>query len=228
MMGHPDTVVMEERPVISRLEQEVGGFDAIAKLDERAIRNAQQRYFEIAAEYVDVTAGPQLVDKAPLLLNQAAFIHRLFPQSPFLLALRHPADVLLSCFVSNFNLNSAMANFLSLDTAAEFYDLTFRTWENARAILPLTVHTVIYERMVEDPSAVLRPIVEALGLEWHEDMLDHTKTAAERGLITTASYAQVTEPIYRRSVGRWQNYRKHLEPVLPVLAPWAQKFGYTI
>ncbi len=228
MMGHPDTVVMEERPVISRLEQEVGGFDAIAKLDERAIRNAQQRYFEIAAEYVDVTAGPQLVDKAPLLLNQAAFIHRLFPQSPFLLALRHPADVLLSCFVSNFNLNSAMANFLSLDTAAEFYDLTFRTWENARVILPLTVHTVIYERMVEDPSAVLRPIVEALGLEWHEDMLDHTKTAAERGLITTASYAQVTEPIYRRSVGRWQNYRKHLEPVLPVLAPWAQKFGYTI
>lgn len=228
MMGHPDTVVMEERPVISRLEQEIGGFDAIATLDEALIRKAQQRYFEIASEYVDVEAGPLLVDKAPLLLNQAAFIHRLFPQSHFLLALRHPADVLLSCFVSNFNLNSAMANFLRLDTAADFYDLTFRTWENARAILPLTVHTVMYEAMVEDPPAVLRPIVEALGLEWHENMLDHTKTAAERGLITTASYAQVTEPIYRRSVGRWQNYRNHLEPVLPILAPWAEKFGYTI
>lgn len=228
MMGHPDTVVMEERPVISRLEQELGGFDAIAALDEPAIRSAQQRYFEIAAEYVDVEAAPQLVDKAPLLLNQAAFIHRLFPSAHFLLALRHPADVLLSCFVSNFNLNSAMSNFLKLDTAAEFYDLTFSTWENARGILPLSVHTVIYEQMVEDPAAVLRPIVEALGLEWHEDMLDHTRTAAERGLITTASYAQVTEPIYKRSVGRWQNYRKHLEPVLPILAPWAQKFGYTI
>ena len=228
MMGHPDTVVMEERPVVGRLEQELGGFGKIAELDEPAITRAQSRYFEIAAEYADVDAGPVLVDKAPLLLNQAAFIHRLFPQAPFLFALRHPADVLLSCFVSNFSLNSAMANFLRLDSAADFYDLTFKIWENARAILPLDVKTVVYEQMVDDPAKVLRPVVEALGLDWHEDMLDHTKTAAGRGLITTASYAQVTEPIYRRSVGRWQKYRKHLEPVLPVLAPWAQKFGYTI
>lgn len=227
LMGHPDTVVMEERPVISRLEQEVG-FGAIATLDEPAIRKAQQRYFDIAGEYVDVNAAPLLVDKAPLLLNQAAFIHRLFPQSQFLLAIRHPADVLLSCFVSNFTLNNAMANFLRLDTAAEFYDLTFRSWENARRVLPLTVQTVIYEQLVEDPPAILRPVVEKLGLEWHEDMLDHTRTAAERGLISTASYAQVTQPIYRRSVGRWHNYRAHLEPVLPLLAPWVEKFGYTL
>lgn len=228
LMGHPDTVVMEERPVINRLLHELGGFDSISSLDEIAIRGAQQRYFEIASEYVEVSDDSLVVDKAPLHLNEAAFIHRLFPQAPFLLALRHPADVLLSCFVSNFNLNSAMANFLRLETAAEFYDLTFSIWENARRIFPLTVHTVVYEEMVEDAAAVLRPVVKALGLEWHENVLDHTKTAAERGLITTASYAQVTEPIYRRSVGRWHKYRKHLEPVLPVLAPWAEKFGYTI
>ena len=59
-------------------------------------------------------------------------------------------------------------------------------------------------------------------------MLDHRNTAAERGVITTASYAQVTEPIYRRSIGRWEQYRKHLEPILPVLSPWAEKFGYRI
>src|SRR5205814_636583 len=105
LMGHPDTVVMEERPVINRLEAEIGGFDAIASLDEAAIRDAQRRYFEIASEYVDVESGPVLVDKSPLLLNEAAFIHRLFPNASFLLALRHPADVLLSCYVSNFNLN---------------------------------------------------------------------------------------------------------------------------
>jgi tetratricopeptide (TPR) repeat protein len=228
LMGHPETVVMEERPVISRLKGELGGFEAIASLDRQAIRDAQRRYFEIAGEYADLGAGGQLIDKSPLLMNEAAFIHRLFPSSPFLLAIRHPADVLLSCYVSNFNLNDSMANFLRLDTAAEFYDLAFQSWENARGILPLTVHRVTYEEMVEDPPAILRPIVEALHLQWHEDMLDHRKTAAERGLISTASYAQVTEPIYRRSVGRWLNYRKHLEPVLPVLAPWTEKLGYTI
>jgi hypothetical protein len=228
LMGHPHTVVMEEHPVINRLKAELGGFAAIASLDEDAIRDAQRRYFEIAAEYADLSSGSVLVDKLPLLLNEAAFIHRIFPNAKFLLALRHPADVLTSCFVANFNLNDAMCNFLRLDTGAEFYDLTFRTWENARQVLPLNVHTVVYEQMVQDPPAILRPVVEALGLEWHEGMLDHTKTAAERGLIKTASYAQVTQPIYTRSVGRWERYRKHLEPVLPVLAPWIEKFGYTI
>jgi tetratricopeptide (TPR) repeat protein len=228
LMGHPDTVVMEEQPVINRLKAELGGFQAISLMDEAAIRKAQRRYFEIAAEYADLSTGSVLVDKLPLLLNEAALIHRLFPEALFLFAQRHPVDVLTSCYVANFNLNDAMCNFLRLDTAAEFYDLTMKTWENARKVLPLNVHTVVYEEMVQDPPAVLRPVVEAIWLDWHDDMLDHTKTAAERGQIKTASYAQVTQPIYTRSVGRWQNYREHLEPILPVLAPWIEKFGYTV
>jgi hypothetical protein len=59
-------------------------------------------------------------------------------------------------------------------------------------------------------------------------MLDHRTTAAQRGVISTASYAQVKEPIYNRSIGRWRNYRKHLEPILPVLEPWAAKLGYSL
>jgi len=49
-----------------------------------------------------------------------------------------------------------------------------------------------------------------------------------RGRIKTASYSQVAEPIYTRSSGRWRNYRKHLEPVFPILEPWARKFGYEL
>jgi len=59
-------------------------------------------------------------------------------------------------------------------------------------------------------------------------VLDHESTAKARGHIKTASYAQVVEPIYKRSAGRWENYRKHLEPVLPVLAPWAARFDYSL
>jgi tetratricopeptide (TPR) repeat protein len=228
LMGHPDVVVMEEQPVVRRLALEVGGFEAIAAMTEAQVRAAQQRYFEIAGEYAELAPGKLLVDKSPMLINDAAFIYRLFPNAPFILALRHPADVLLSCFVSNFRLNNAMSNFIRLDTSAEFYDLTFANWEQTRAVLPLDVRPIVYEQMVEDPSAVIRPLVEGLGLAWHEGMLDHTRTAADRGVITTVSYAQVTEPIYRRSVGRWEKYRKHLEPILPVLRPWAEKFGYTL
>jgi hypothetical protein len=72
----------------------------------------------------------------------------------------------------------------------------------------------------------VRPLFDWLGLDWREEALDHQSTAKSRGLITTASYSQVTEPIYKRAAGRWQRYRAHLEPIFPVVRPWVEKFGY--
>ena len=169
-----------------------------------------------------------LIDKSPLFLTKAVLIQRLFPNARFILALRHPCDVLLSCFMSNFRLNNAMSNFLRLEDAAEFYDLTFQHWERARALFPLNVHTIVYERLVEDVEAEVRPLFDFLGLDWRDEALDHRATAKARGLITTASYSQVVEPIYKRAAGRWEGYRHHLEPILPVLRPWVEKFGYSL
>lgn len=226
LMGHPDIEVMEEPPILRHLDLEFGGSDAIAELNEGQVRQAQKRYFELAANHVPLREGTLLVDKSPLYLQRIPQILRLFPDARFILALRHPADVLLSCFMSNFRLNSSMSNFLELDTAAQFYDLTWRMWEEGRALFDMPVQAVVYEKMIEDPESSLRPVVEALGLEWHSDMIDHEKVAKTRGVITTASYAQVTEPLYRKAAGRWLHYRKHLEPVLPTLRPWIEKFGY--
>jgi len=80
---------------------------------------------------------------------------------------------------------------------------------------------------VADRETELRALFDFLGLDWHDAVLDHQETAKKRGRIKTASYAQVIEPIYTRSAGRWEKYRKYLEPVLPVLRPWIEKFGYT-
>lgn len=46
-------------------------------------------------------------------------------------------------------------------------------------------------------------------------------TSKARGAIVTAS-----EPLNNRSSGRWRRYAKQLEPVLPVLLPWAERLGY--
>jgi len=54
----------------------------------------------------------------------------------------------------------------------------------------------------------------------------HEKVARGRGRIKTASYAQVTEPIYNRAVYRWTRYREMLEEVAPTLRPWAERQGY--
>jgi tetratricopeptide (TPR) repeat protein len=228
LMGHPDVEVMEELPVLFRLRGETGGFDSISRMDEAEVRRLQDRYFALAGEYAELRDGSLLVDKSPLHMQNLAQIYRLFPDARVILALRHPADVVLSCFMAKFRMNTSMANFVQLDTIAEFYDLSFALWEQSLSLFPMTVHTIVYEQMIEDQEGVIRPIIEALGLAWDAAMLDHQRTAEARGLITTASYAQVTQPLYRGAIGRWQHYRKHLEPVLPVLAPWAEKFGFSL
>jgi hypothetical protein len=43
--------------------------------------------------------------------------------------------------------------------------------------------------------------------------------------VTTPSAAQLARGLYDGS-GQWRNYREQMAPVLPVLAPWVDKFGY--
>lgn len=230
LMGHPDTVVLEEQPPLNNCDERIGGMTAIPGLDAAAVAETRRFYFDEVAKVAPKPLAPDrmLIDKSPLFLSKAVLIQRLFPNARFILALRHPCDVLLSCFMSNFRLNDAMSNFLRLEDAAEFYDLTFRHWERARELFGLKVHTIVYERLVEDVEAEVRPLLDFLGLSWRDEALDHRKTAKARGLITTASYAQVVEPIYTRAAGRWEGYRQHLEPIFPVMRPWVEKFGYRL
>jgi hypothetical protein len=226
LMGHAGVTVLEEAPVLQQVEREFGGFEAVPEMDEGQVLAARASYFRVAANYGYVSKSSLLVDKSPLQLTQVPLIHRLFPEANFILALRHPADAVLSCFFSNFRLNAAMANFLRLDTAAEYYDLVFQMWSRATDLLPVRVHPIRYEDLIRDPEGEMRSVVAALEIEWRSELTDHLSTAAARGLVRTASYAQITEPLYQRSVNRWHRYRTHLEPVMPTLQPWIDKFGY--
>ena len=228
LMADPSVLVLEEEPFLVEAENELGGIDALPQANAEAITSARDGYFA----RIEAQAGPigdrLVIDKHPMHLNKVAIARRLFPDARFILALRHPADVLLSCFITNFRINNAMANFLDLDDAAALYDLTFRHWEKARGLFDAPVREVVYERLVLDPARELRPLFDWLGLAWPDSGIDHQDAARRRGAVSTASYAQVVEPIYSRSAGRWAHYREHLEPILPMLAPWVERFGYSI
>ena len=228
LMSHPKIEVLEEEPALRESNYVIPDFGALPQVSADLVQTARDAYFDLAAKLTPLKLGNLLVDKNPLAVNAIPFILRMFPDARIILALRHPCDVVFSCFSTNFKLNDGMVNFLRMDTTAELYDLSFRFFERARDLLNPQVHTVYYEKIVEDRDAELRPLFDFLGLDWHDAVLDHETTARGRAYIKTASYAQVMEPIYKRSAGRWHNYRKHLEPVIPLLRPWADKFGYEI
>ena len=65
-----------------------------------------------------------------------------------------------------------------------------------------------------DLEGQARRMVEHCGLEWEEVCLAFHKT---RRSVQTASVAQVRQPIYRSSVGRWRPYKHLLQPLFRAL-----------
>ena len=228
LMGHPQIEVLEEEPTFRRAGEFLSDYPSLPTAPREAVLAAREAYFEEAAKRTPMHPGALIIDKNPLLVNGLPLIRRIFPDAKIILALRHPCDVALSCLITNFKLNDGMSSFLRLDTTAELYDLSFRFFHRVQQLLPMQTHKVMYERVVANQETELKALFGFLDLPWDPTVLDHQKAALERGRIKTASYSQVAEPIYTRSSGRWQNYRKYLEPIFPVLKPWIDKFGYEI
>ncbi|MDH7641092.1 tetratricopeptide repeat-containing sulfotransferase family protein [Sphingomonas oryzagri] len=228
LMGHPDAVVMEEEHAMQRTMARMGPAERIATLSEAEIADLRAHYWREVDAIVPHAPGQLVVDKFPLGLVGVAFVHRLFPDARYIFAERHPCDCVLSCFITRFRLNDAMANCLRLADAARLYDMALDVWAHARSVFPLAVHTIRYERMVADVEAELRPLADFLGLSWDERLVDHRGSAARRAYISSPSYAQVTEPLYKRAAGRWTRYADQMAPVLPILAPWCERMGYSL
>ena len=124
----------------------------------------------------------------------APLIHLLFPGARVIFAQRHPCDAMLSGFMQSFSPNLGMAHFLDIADAADFYDAAMAVWTASQAALPLNVHTVVYEELVRDPEAVLRPLLGFLGREWDARVLDHRATARTRGAIVTPATIRSPSP----------------------------------
>jgi tetratricopeptide (TPR) repeat protein len=227
LMNLSELQIFEEAPMVERVEAMLDSPGQVGTLSDGELELLRQAYFK-EANAVQALDGRTIVDKFPLHLVRIALIHRLFPEARLILVERHPCDVILSCFMARFQVNKAMVQFRTLEGAARLYDLAMTAWTRAEELLPLSVHRVRYEHMVADLAGEMRPLLAFLGLPWRDEVLDNHASAVRRRHIATASYAQVVEPIYSRAAYRWERYRSHIEPVLPILMPWIERLGYSI
>lgn len=232
LSGHPDIVVAEELPglhnatVCVAADKKKAVWDALVEMDHADIEEARYAYFNTFKEFgVQISPKQVFIDKLPLNLVYTPLIHRLFPDAKFILALRHPCDSVLSCYMQHFMLNEAMIHFSDLEDGARLYNLSFTAWEEAAAAMKFNVHEVRYENVVADLKSEVDRALQFLGLEWKEGMADFDALARARN-IRTPSAAQVRQKIYTRAKGRWHKYREFMGNAPEILRPWAEKFGY--
>ena len=167
-----------------------------------------------------------VIDKMPLNITKVPLIHRIFPNARHILALRHPMDSILSCWIQNFAMNAAMGNMLQLPRIADFYDNSMRIFDVATARYDLNVHRIRYENSVLDLEGVARGAIDFLGLAWQDELLDCQKTAKAWGRIHTPSYAQVVQPLYKSASDRWRACEHHLMQESIRVSNWITAYGY--
>ncbi|NUT01173.1 MAG: tetratricopeptide repeat protein [Sphingomonas sp.] len=226
LRGHPDVRVLEEVPILEHVAQSLGGIGNLRAVPIEQLTAARDDYFAALDEQIEPAFMGMVVDKMPLNMLSLPLIACLFPDARIIFAQRHPCDCVLSAFMQPFLLTNAMANFLDIVDAADFYDAALGLFTEAQECLGLPVHTLVYENLVTDPASTMRSLTEFLDLEWRPELLDHRATAAGRGAIKTPSYDSVSEPLSSRRRGRWNQYEPYLAPALPALLPWAKRLGY--
>ena len=226
LMGHPGTAVLEEFHMLRAAEAVLGPIEEAPSWSPYELERARDAYFADLDGHVGAGFDGLAIDKLPLNMVGLPMIHALFPDARIIFAQRHPCDCVLSGFMQSFALNDAMACFLTIEGAADLYAAAMAVFTKSCDLLPLSVHHLVYEDLVRSPEETLRPLVQFLGLDWRPELLDHRKTAKSRGAINTPSYDQVVRPLDKAPSGRWKRYAAQMEPVLPVLLPWAERLGY--
>jgi tetratricopeptide (TPR) repeat protein len=233
--SHPDMVSAEETtiflddafaPLKRNLPPDAYMLPVLEAASIPALQQSRATYFRsMELSIGSPIAGRLLLDKNPVLTFLIPAFVRIFPETKFLIALRDPRDVVLSCFMQPQPLNPITAAYLSLEGTAEDYAAIMSIWRTLAPLLPSPYLEVRYEDMVEDLESVARKTLDFLGVTWDARVLGFAEHARKK-MVRSPTYADVTQPVYKRARGRWRNYQKYLEPHLAKLEPFVKAFGY--
>lgn len=169
---------------------------------------------ELASNYLNYTRSlahgeRRIVDKMPGNFLHLGFIHILFPNAKIIHCQRDPRDACISMFCTQFP--SGVPYSYNLYKLGAFYSQYERTMEHWRKVLPAdTMIEMEYETLVTNQETEICRLLGFLGLDWNDACLAFYD---QKRPVHTASDTQVTKPLYSTSIGRWNNFQKHLQPL---------------
>lgn len=215
--SHPQVYAAGELPTLSRLAAKLPELigtslpypRAVARLDHHAAKL-------LASAYLDSLPGEaskfqRVTDKRNSNFHYLGLISLLFPNARVIHCQRDPLDTCLSSFFQNFDHVVHSFDLRHLGLYYRQYERLMKHWAQAA---PIQIYSVRYEELVRDQQAATRRLLGFCGLDWHECQ---TRFESNGRPVNTASLWQVRQPIHQRSVDRWKNYERHLQPLKEAL-----------
>ena len=137
-------------------------------------------------------------------------IHSILPDATIIHCTRDPIDSCLSSYSILFSQEQEFTYSLEeLGRHWRAYDRLMKHWHNV--LPPGRILDVPYEALVDDLEGWARTITRHCGLDWDPACL---KFYDSKRIVRSSSLAQVRQPIFRDSIGRWKPYARHLAPLI--------------
>jgi len=223
LASHSQVEGTQELPDIISMVRRLGGKarrasesrypEALAELTPDDLRALGEEYLERAQVHRKL-GRPFFIDKMPNNWAHVGLIHLILPNAKIVDARRHP----LGCCFSGFKQHFARGQGFTYDLTdiGRYYRDYVALMEHFVAILPGRIHRVIYERMVADPEAETRALLDYCGLPFEDGCLRFYEN--DRA-VRTASSEQVRQPIFTDAADHWRNYEPWLGPLKAALGP---------
>lgn len=203
--------------ILTDMQNRFTQHEAYTKITGHVFANLSQVY--------DASKAAHIVDKMLLNFRNIALIHLVFPEALILHTTRDPMDTLMSCLKNRFGDLSACSLGLEdmvveyvcyLEIMHHFHTVLPRlpfeiyTEQGPRIIQRTALIDVRYEEMVANPARVMTRIFSLLGRPMPSAEQMQAFYTTDRA-VHTASYLQVKQPIYAKSVGQWRKYAEGLK-----------------
>ena len=192
--------------------------------NQAALENLRDYYLKSTKQLGIIQPGvPFFTDKMPLNETNLGLISLVFPEAPIVHLIRHPLDVVLSNFFND--LTHGHFQSYSLESSATHYALIRDRVTHSMDNMDMNYLPIRYEAIIDDPESNCRKLLEFIDVEWDKKSLEFYNN---KRYARTASYAQVTEKLYTRSICRYKHYEKYLQVIIPILEPAIKQLGYEI
>ncbi|MDH3923116.1 MAG: sulfotransferase [Xanthomonadales bacterium] len=151
-----------------------------------------------------------ITDKLPFNCLMIGLIRIALPHAKIVHCVRDPRDTCLSIYKQNFATENYRFAY-DLKTVGQYHNLYRNLMQHWHRVLPGHIYDIEYESLTQNPEVEIRALLSACGLHWQDACLDFHQSD---GLVKTASFYQVRQPMYTSSVQLWQHYEAFLEPLL--------------
>ena len=217
--SHPDVYGAGELPdiynITTDIEASSEGNQTYPKCLLEIAHDGVDKYTKSYMDHINSLSqnAKRITDKMPTNYLHIGLISMLFPNASIIHCMRNPFDTCLSCYFQDFGSN-AHPWIYNLENLAYVYNEYIRLMHHWQQVCGIKMYDVKYEDLVQNQEIISKELLKHIGVQWDKRCMNFHKN---KRFIWTASYEQVRQPMYIRSVARWKNYKKQLKPLIDII-----------